>query len=210
MTTAIKICGVTTPEHAKAAADSGASMVGLVFHARSPRCIDQRAAEQILSALPARVTPVALLVDATAEHPVLQWWRGHVQLHGNESEEVCREVASAGHVVLRGFACNVETLARWDRCAAVEYLVLDGAEPGSGQAPEVQYGVADLADQLPRLRHRALLAGGLTPDNVAARVRGLRPWGVDVSSGVERTRGVKDAALIQEFCSAVRSADEAR
>jgi phosphoribosylanthranilate isomerase len=208
VTTAIKICGVTAPDHAKAAADAGADMVGLVFHTGSPRCIDQRAAEKILSALPARLTPVALLVNATAEHHVLRWWRGPVQLHGDESEAACRDVAAAGHPVLRGFACTAQSLARWDGCADIEYLVLDGAEPGSGQTPDLQYGMTDLAVRLPGLKHRALLAGGLTPSNVAARVSQLRPWGVDVSSGVEHQRGVKDATLIQEFCHAVRRADQ--
>lgn len=204
--THIKICGVTHPEHAQAAAEAGAHMVGLVFHPASPRHVDRASAERILATLPASLTPVALLVDATPEHPVLRWWRGHVQLHGNEDEACCAHLARAGFTLLRGFTCNAHTLARWDACEAVEYLVLDGARPGSGVAPAEDYGISDLHARVAGLRHRVLLAGGMHPGNVAQRVREVRPWGVDVSSGVERTRGVKDVALIAAFCRAVREA----
>lgn len=204
MTTHIKICGVTHPDHARAAADGGASMVGLVFHEASPRAIDRERAEQILAALPSQITPVALLVDARADHPVLAWWRGHVQLHGGESEADCEAIAVRGHTVLRGFACDASSLERWDACAAVQLLVLDGARPGSGETAD--YGVDALPARVAALKHRVLLAGGLTAENVGARVRDVRPWGVDVSSGVERSRGVKDTALIAAFCRAVQAA----
>lgn len=200
--TRIKICGVTHADHARAAADSGAHFVGLVFHAASPRAIDRGAAEAILNALPAALEPVALLVNATADHPVLSWWRGWVQLHGDESEADCQAIGARGHRLLRGFGCTAATLARWDACESVELLVIDGPRPGSGEP----LAMPELATMLPRLRHRALLAGGLTPETVGERVREVRPWGVDVSSGVERTRGVKDTALIAEFCRAVRAA----
>lgn len=205
MTTRIKICGITQPDHARAAADAGADFVGLVFHDASPRAVDRAAAERVLQALPARVQPVALLVNATAEHPVLAWWRGAVQLHGDESEATCAAIAARGHMVLRGFACTPDSLARWDACDGVELLVLDGPRPGSGEPMTMP----DLGGLLPRLRHRALLAGGLTPTTVAAQIAANKPWGVDVSSGVERERGAKDAALIQAFCRAVREADAA-
>ncbi|MBL9141955.1 MAG: hypothetical protein JNK53_08830, partial [Phycisphaerae bacterium] len=132
VTTRIKICGVTHPDHARAAADAGAHLVGLVFHAASPRAIDRAAAERIVSALPASVEPVALLVDADEHHPVLAWWRGAVQLHGNEGEADCAAIAARGHRVLRGFGCTSLSLKRWDACAAVDTLVLDGPRPGSG------------------------------------------------------------------------------
>jgi phosphoribosylanthranilate isomerase len=204
VTTRIKICGVTGPDHARAAADAGASFVGLVFHEASPRAVDRGQAEAILAALSSSVAPVAVLVNATADHPVLSWWKGYVQLHGAETEADCQAIAARGHTVLRGFACDASSLARWDACDALEMLVLDGARPGSGEA--AHYGVDDLPQRLTALKHRVLLAGGLTPDNVAAVVCQARPWGVDVSSGVERTRGVKDAALMAAFCHAVRTA----
>lgn len=202
MSVRIKICGVTLPEHARAAAEAGADFVGLVFHAGSPRSVDRAAAERVTAALPAGVEAVALLVDATPDHPVLAWWQGAVQLHGGEDEDTCTAIAARGHRVLRGFACTPEAITRWDACAAVELLVLDGARPGSGEPLDL----TGLAQRLPTLKHRALLAGGLTPENVAERIREVRPWGVDVSSGVERARGVKDVARIAAFCRAARGA----
>ena len=196
---AVKICGVRTPEDALAAARAGASMVGLVFVPGSPREIGRVEAEAILRALPPIVEPVALLADATPDHPVLAWWRGRVQLHGDESEESCEAIAARGHAVMRGFAYSPGAVRRWDACRAVDTLVVDGPRAGSGEA----FDHAGLAAMLPRLRARVLLAGGLSPTNVADAIGTVRPWGVDVSSGVERTRGTKEHALIAEFCRAV-------
>ncbi len=195
---AVKICGVRTPEDALAAARAGASMVGLVFVPGSPREIGRVEAEAILRALPPIVEPVALLADATPDHPVLAWWRGRVQLHGDESEESCEAIAARGHAVMRGFAYSPGAVRRWDACRAVDTLVVDGPRGGSGEA----FDHAGLAAMLPRLRARVLLAGGLSPTNVADAIGTVRPWGVDVSSGVERTRGTKEHALIAEFCRA--------
>ena len=195
---AVKICGVRTPEDALAAARAGASMVGLVFVPGSPREIGRVEAEAILRALPPIVEPVALLADATPDHPVLAWWRGRVQLHGDESEESCEAIAARGHAVMRGFAYSPGAVRRWDACRAVDTLVVDGPRAGSGEA----FDHAGLAAMLPRLRARVLLAGGLSPTNVADAIGTVRPWGVDVSSGVERTRGTKEHALIAEFCRA--------
>ena len=194
----VKICGVTLPEHAVAAAEAGAGMVGLVFVPGSPRAIDRAAADRILAALPAHVEPVALLADADERHPVLAWWRRRVQLHGAEDESACARVAAAGFRVMKGFAYSPAEAARWDACTAVDTLVVDGPRGGGG----VAFDHAALAAQLPALRTRVLLAGGLTPQTVRAAIDHVQPWGVDVSSGVERTRGVKDAALIRAFCAA--------
>lgn len=194
----VKICGVRTPDDARAAAEAGASMVGLVFAEGSPRKVDRAQAEAILSALPPGVEPVALLADAAADHPVLAWWRGRVQLHGNEDEATCAAIAARGHALMRGFAFSPDAVRRWDTCAAVDTLVVDGPRGGSG----VAFDHAALASLVPGLRARVLLAGGLTPANVAEAIRAVRPWGVDVSSGVERERGVKDHALIRAFCRA--------
>ena len=197
---AIKICGVRTPDDARAAAEAGATMVGLVFAEGSPRRIDRAQADAILAALPAGVEPVALLADATADHAVLGWWRGRVQLHGNEDEAACTAIAARGHRVMRGFAFSPEAVRRWDACAAVDVLVVDGPRGGGG----IGFDHGALAAMVPALRARVLLAGGLTPRNVADAIRTVRPWGVDVSSGVERERGFKDAALIRAFCRAAR------
>ena len=141
---------------------------------------------------------MALLADATAGHPVLAWWRGRVQLHGNEDEATCEAIAVRGHALMRGFAFSPEAVRRWDACGAIETLVVDGPRGGSGEA----FDHAALAAMMPSLRARVLLAGGLTPANVARAIESVRPWGVDVSSGVERVRGTKDHALIADFCRA--------
>lgn len=194
----VKICGVRTPADARAAAEAGATMVGLVFAEGSPRRIDRAEAETILEALPSGVEPVALLADATPDHPVLAWWRGRVQLHGNEDEATCAAIAARGHAVMRGFAFSPEAVRRWDACTAVDTLVVDGPRGGGG----VAFDHAALASMVRGFRARVLLAGGLTPANVADAIRTVRPWGVDVSSGVERVRGTKDHVLVADFCRA--------
>lgn len=193
---AVKICGVTRPEHVRAAAEAGASMVGLVFVAGSPREVDRATAERILSELPEGLEPVALVATRDGRHPALEWWTGRVQLHGDEDEAACERVASKGRAVMRGFAFSPEALRRWDACAAVDTLVVDGPRGGGGHG----FDHAALAPMVPGLRARVLLAGGLSPANVRAAIDRVRPWGVDVSSGVERERGTKDAALVAEFC----------
>ena len=194
----VKICGVRTPADAVAAAEAGASMVGLVFVPASPRNVTRTEAEAVLAALPPDVEPVALLADADEQHPVLAWWRGRVQLHGDEDEAACARVAARGFRVMRGFAYSPEAVQRWDACAAVDTLVIDGPRGGGGTA----FDHAALAAQMPAVTTRVLLAGGLTPANVRAAIAAVQPWGVDVSSGVEATRGTKDHALIAAFCRA--------
>ena len=198
----VKICGVTEPEHLHAAAEAGASFVGLVFAPQSPRCIDRARAERLLAAMPAALEPVALLVDADADHPVLQWWRGRVQLHGGEDEAACARIAACGVELLRGFAFSPEAVHRWDACAAIGTLVVDGPRGGGG----VGFDHGALAAMVPGLRARVMLAGGLTPETVAQAAATVRPWAVDVSSGVERVRGVKDPELIRRFCAAAGAA----
>ena len=196
--TAVKICGLRTAADARAAADAGASMVGLVFITSSPRCINRDEAEEILRALPNDVEPVALLADPDEGDSVLAWWRGRVQLHGNESEETCQRVAARGLTVMKGFAYTPEALQRWNACNAIDTLVIDGPRGGGG----VPFDHAALAAHMAGVSKRVLLAGGLTPENVHAAITAVHPWGVDVSSGVEHQRGVKDAKLIAHFCRA--------
>jgi phosphoribosylanthranilate isomerase len=196
--TAVKICGLRTAADARAAADAGALMVGLVFINGSPRCINRDEAEEILLALPSDVEPVALLADPDEGDSVLAWWRGRVQLHGDESEETCQRIAARGFTVMKGFAYTPEALQRWNACNAIDTLVVDGPRGGGG----VAFDHAALAAHMAGLSKRVLLAGGLTPANVHAAITAVHPWGVDVSSGVELQRGVKDAQLIANFCRA--------
>jgi phosphoribosylanthranilate isomerase len=192
----VKICGVTRPEHARIAAEAGAAMVGLVFVAGSPREIDRATAERILAELPEGVEPIALIATRDGRHPALDWWTGRVQLHGEEDEAACERIAERFGPVMRGFAFSPDAVRRWDACTAIDTLVIDGPRGGGGHG----FDHAALAPMVPSLRARVLLAGGLTPTNVRAAIDRVRPWGVDVSSGVERERGTKDASLVAGFC----------
>ena len=199
---AVKICGITRPEHARIAGEAGAAMVGFVFVAGSPREIDRATAERILAELPQGVEPVALVATRDGRHPALGWWKGRVQLHGDEDEAACERVASHVGPVMRGFAFSPEAVRRWDACPAIDTLVVDGPRGGSGRG----FDHAALAPLVPGLRARVLLAGGLSPATVRAAIDTVRPWGVDVSSGVERERGTKDHALVAAFCREARAA----
>jgi len=220
--TRIKICGITRPEDAVAAADAGADAIGLVFHSPAPRYVTMDRARQILSVLPPFVTPVGLFVDAAAEHVrevAANLGLRHVQLHGQESPE--RVAALDPLVVIKAIRVErgafADTIARWKaalrsrRLNNLSGLVLETA--GTAQAGGT--GIAN--DWATVRRHRAagdfvglpaiIAAGGLTPDTVAAVVRDVRPWAVDVSSGVEDAPGRKSVVRVRAFVAAGRSAD---
>lgn len=220
--TRIKICGVCRPEDAAVAARAGADAIGLIFHPPSPRNISLDRARGILAALPPFVTPVGLFVDATPE-TVIQTARElglrHVQLHGNEPPEDVKAVSplvvvKAVRVERDRFAGRLEA---WRDAmgslglANLAGLVLETAgtdRPGGTgvandwDAVRAAQG-AGAFDGLPRI----VAAGGLNPDSVAAVVRAIRPYAVDVSSGVESSLACKSQEKILAFISAVRRAD---
>ena len=199
--TRIKICGITTPDAARAAAAAGADAIGLVFAAGSPREIDDHTARGIVEALPPFVTTVGVLRDEPRRVPPVAF--DLLQLHGAETE---KDVARAERPVIRGFAFDEAQALRWDQCANVRALLVDGPAAGSGRA----FPHEALLALMPRLRLPVILAGGLTPENVAEAIRAVRPYAVDVSSGVESAPGEKDPELIRAFCAAVRAADATR
>lgn len=222
--TRVKICGITRPEDALAAAECGADAIGLVVHAESRRTIDLNIARQTLDLLPPFVTPVLLFVDAPADH-VLKTARKlgvrHVQLHGSESPEMVAELSDL--VVIKALRVEKETFAdevdRWRRIIGQQRLFnLKGIVLETPGTP--QHGGTGIPNDWPTVieLHKTgrmrppphfIMAGGLTPQTVTDVVRALRPWGVDVSSGVESTVGVKSRQRIMDFITAVRSADEA-
>ena len=199
----IKICGITSVELAEIAVQAGADAVGVVFAEKSPRLIDKSLAKQIISVLPDTVTPVGLY-----QNPPLQdvsgsqgWFLPWLQLHGDEDEAFISRIE--GHHIIKGFRFDPDEARRWDECPGVDVLLIDGTSGGGGGAfPHEQ-----LAEMMSEIETPVVLAGGLTPDNVAEAIRIVKPYGVDVSSGVESSRGVKDAGLIREFCDAVRQED---
>lgn len=205
MRTRIKICGITRPADAAAAAHAGADAIGLVFYPRSPRYLSLERALEIRDALPPFVQSVALFVnpDAAQVAQVIGTVRpALLQFHGEETPSFCE---SFGVPYVK--ACRVrpgldllEYLRPFSRASA---WLLDSHVAEYG-------GVGERFDWslVPAQRERPLiLSGGLSAGNVADAIRRVKPWGVDVSSGVESAKGIKDAARIAAFISEVRHAD---
>lgn len=210
----VKICGLTTVADALVCARAGADWIGLNFHPPSPRKIDPSLAAEIVGALPVSSTAVGLFVDrppsevaATADQVGLTI----VQLHGREAPE---DLLPLSHLtIIRAFrlgsAESVAEMVRWlDRAAelgrAPDAVLIDAYVPG--QAGGTGHVIAaEILDRLPPLP-RLILAGGLTPENVAESIARVRPWMVDVASGVESSPGRKDPAGVHAFLTAARGA----
>jgi phosphoribosylanthranilate isomerase len=201
--TRIKICGITSVDLAQAAVEAGADAIGVVFAKKSPRCVDVDTAYEIVECLPPFVTAMGLFQLDRADDSVLEEWCGEwVQLHGREDEALVAQVAET-HRVIRGFRFSPEAIACWERCEAVHSLLIDGSAGGQGAS----FDHGELAAMRDRIIKPIILAGGLTAENVGEAIRAVRPYAVDVSSGVEQERGVKDPKLVERFCAAVREAD---
>jgi phosphoribosylanthranilate isomerase len=197
----VKICGLRTAGDVEVAIDAGADAVGFVFAPGSPRLVEVALAASLVRAAGGR----ALTVGVFRDQPVDEVLRiaeaaslDAVQLHGAEPAADFRHVADAGYPVIHGLT-RAALGGGYDPAAFAGAIpLLDGDQPGSGAA----HDVSDVRDLLPP---RWILAGGLRPDTVAARIAELSPWGVDVSSGVESSRGVKDPELIRRFVAAARA-----
>ena len=196
----IKICGITRARDAEAAVGNGASAIGFIFWPNSPRFVDPYRARAIAKALPPFVSTVGVFVNQPAEYingvaslvPL-----SVVQLHGDESPAFA---ARLSRPVLKAITA-LETAAGWPRQVT---LLVDAHDPiargGTGRIVDWTMA-AGLSRQRP-----IVLAGGLTPDNVAAAVAAVQPWGIDVSSGVEQSPGIKDERRIAALFAAVRQA----
>ncbi|HEX7055374.1 MAG TPA: phosphoribosylanthranilate isomerase [Burkholderiales bacterium] len=209
MRTRIKICGITRPDDARAVAEAGADAIGLVFYPKSPRYLSVERAVEIRDALPPFVQTVALFVNADAAQVAQVLGRVRpalLQFHGEETAQFC---ARFGMPYVK--ACRVQP------GAAAQARLLEYLRPFSSAAAwlldsyvEEYGGVGERFDWsiVPRRLERPLiLSGGLAPDNVAEAIRRVRPWGVDVSSGVESAKGIKDPARVAAFIAEVRNAD---
>jgi len=195
----VKICGVTRLEDAEAAVDCGAGAIGFVFWPGSPRVIPPDAARAIVRRLPPFVTPVGVFVNQPADYVnevAALVGLGVVQLHGDESAGYASTITRP---VLK--AMTVEAAAAADAWPAATMILLDANDPvrrgGTGQTIDWS-GAAMVASRRP-----VVLAGGLTPDNVAAAVAAVRPFGIDVSSGVERSPGIKDRGRLRSLFEAL-------
>jgi phosphoribosylanthranilate isomerase len=203
--TRVKICGLTRVDDVVAAVEAGADAIGLVFYPPSPRFVSFERAAELVAAIPPFVTTVGLFVNPepsfvedALQHVPLQL----LQFHGDESEADCarygRPWIKAARV--RPGVDLVEFSACYPSAAG---LLLDAFVEGYGGGGKVFDWSLIPAD----LGKRLILSGGLDPDNVGEAVRRVRPWAVDVSSGVETGKGIKDVALIAAFIAGVRHAD---
>ncbi|MEU8894882.1 phosphoribosylanthranilate isomerase [Nocardia sp. NPDC048505] len=194
----VKLCGLRTEEDVATAVDAGADAVGFVF-TTSPRRISVEAARRLLAGVPAHVLSVGVVHGIpAAEAGALARAAGvdALQLHGAYPRAAFAELA--GLRLLRATALTAETEVRTGAYGE-EWLLLDSPVAGSGE----RWDLAALHTARPS--GQWLLAGGLSPANVRAAIAAARPWGVDVSSGVESTRGVKDHALMREFVRHARA-----
>jgi phosphoribosylanthranilate isomerase len=205
MRTRVKICGITRIEDATAAARAGADAIGLVFEPKSPRYVKPDQAQAIMRALPPFVTVVGLFVNAapdTVETVLNRVPLDLLQFHGDETPEQCRRYHRP-YIKAIHMRADVNLHDQAHRYADAEGLLLDTAAAnvagGSGQTFDWSLVPADPGKPV-------ILAGGLTPENVAEAVRKVRPFAVDVSSGVEQSKGIKDAQKISAFIEAVRNA----
>lgn len=206
MRTRVKICGITSPADAATAARLGADAIGLVFYRPSPRCLTLARAAEIAAATPPFVSRVALFVNAPADvvHGVLGACRvDMLQFHGEEPPAYCRQfgVPYLKALRIRPGLDLLESLSPYDDAAG---WLLDTYRPefygGTGEAFDWDVIPAGLARPV-------VLSGGLTAANVGEAIGRVRPWAVDVSSGVEAAKGVKDADKIAAFIQGVRNAD---
>jgi phosphoribosylanthranilate isomerase len=215
MRTRVKICGITRVEDGIAAAKAGADAIGLVFWSGTPRCVSFDQARAIAEALPAFVTVVGLFVDpapdsvraALAEVPL-----DLLQFHGDESPDLC---AGFGRPYIKAVPVKpgVDLLQYASRYSGARALLFDAFQPGGlPGGTGTTFDWSEVPGGLPR---PVILSGGLTPQNVGAAIRALRPWAVDVSSGVEvigdggkPRKGIKSPPKIAAFIREVRNADE--
>ncbi|MEO6126623.1 MAG: phosphoribosylanthranilate isomerase [Ilumatobacteraceae bacterium] len=197
----VKICGITNEDDALFAVAMGADAVGFVF-APSTRQIAPQQVYDITRRLPAEILTVGVFRD---EHPsrvidiVNKSGVRAAQLHGHETPADVAEVSSQVRWVIKAFAAGSVDARRADQFGT-DFVLVDAATPGSGTM--FDWSLADEVPDGPRL----ILAGGLDPDNVASAVRQVRPWGVDVSSGVEKSPGKKDALKVKAFIERARQA----
>ena len=206
--TRVKICGITRPQDAEAAAAAGADAIGLVFHPASPRGVDVETASVIARSVVPFVSLVGLFVDASSAW--IMRVLGNVpldmlQFHGSESPAACARYGRRYLKAVR-MAPDVDLRQSAERYPVAAGLLVDAYRRGvpGGTGEVFDWGRVPTGLPLP-----VVLAGGLTVGNVATAIRQVRPVAVDVSSGVEVSPGVKDPAAIRDFIQEVRSVDDA-
>jgi phosphoribosylanthranilate isomerase len=203
----IKICGITNLDDALFAAEQGVDALGFNFYKKSPRCIDPEKAAEIISQLPPFIMPVGIFVNEREERIreiQQQTCIQAVQLHGDESPEFCQRF---GGRVIKAFQVkdkeSLKAMVHYHVGAFLLDSYRDGVRGGTGTTFDWHLAV------VAKTFGKVILAGGLTPENVAEAVKLVQPYGVDVAGGVERDKGVKDHAMIKKFITEVRRASRA-
>lgn len=197
----VKICGITSEEDALLAVALGADAVGFVF-APSPRQVTVGLARDICKRLPPDVLTVGVFRDQSPGQvldAVLDARLGAAQLHGHETSADAAEIRPHVKVLIVAFPAGSSSISHYDDYHA-DALLLDAPDPGGGRVFDWS-----LAEEVPSNR-RLILAGGLTPSNVAGAIAQVGPWGVDVSSGVEDQPGRKDPLLVRDFIRNAKAA----
>ena len=204
--TRIKICGLTREADVDDAIDAGADALGFVLYAKSTRHVSLERAAALVQRLPPFVTPVLLLVNASPHElrcAIEAIPQALLQFHGDETPEQC-DAAARPYLRAARMAPGSALLDFAARFASAQALLLDTFVSGFGGSGEV----FDWSQIPPSVPLPVVLSGGLNPANVTDGVLTVRPWAVDVSTGVEVSKGVKSGPLMRRFCKAVREADD--
>jgi phosphoribosylanthranilate isomerase len=204
MSTRVKICGITNLADAQAAAEAGADALGFVFYEKSPRFVSMKTAAEISSALPPFITRAGVFVNPTGElvlKAIAECGLSLLQFHGDEPPEFCMQF---GLMSMKAFrirdAGSLKELPKYKTDAWLLDAYSSDTLGGTGAVFNW-----DLAVEAQKTGRPIFLAGGLTPENVADAVRRVRPFGVDVSSGVESSPGKKDHAKVRAFINAAKT-----
>ena len=209
MSVRVKICGITNVEDARLAVEAGADLIGLNFYPPSPRYISESTAREIRAALPATVLSVGVFVNAEREHIATLAERldlHAVQFHGDETHADCsgwsQKTIKAARI---GSEDPLDLALEWE-AYPTDYILLDTYRPGRYGGTGETFAWEHVANLTAAQRQRIILAGGLTPENVTAAVQAVRPWAVDVASGVESTPGRKDPEKLRAFIHYAKTA----
>lgn len=208
--TRVKICGLTREQDVDAAAEAGADAVGFVLYEKSARHVPLKRAAELAARLPPFVTPVLLFVNESPTKVALALRRvpgALAQLHGHETPEECaalrRPYIRAAHIPTGPQGHRFDLVKFVQDYTGAQAILLDTQSDGYGGSGQVfNWSLIPKNVGIP-----LVLSGGLTPANVAEGIAQIRPWAVDVSSGVESAKGIKDDRKIRDFISAVRNAD---
>ena len=205
--TRVKICGITTVDMAQEAVQQGADAIGLVFYPPSPRCVTIDQASEIVASLPAFMTAVGLFVNEQADeisHVISKTSINLLQFHGNECPDYC---ASFDFPYIKAFRMSedIDLLKQRSEYKRAQSLLLDtyraGVPGGTGEAFDWDRIPEELAGDI-------ILAGGLDADNITRAIQTVKPYAVDVSGGVESSKGVKSPEKIRQFMQGVKVADQ--